>query len=292
MASIYIGIILCCRVLQHLCNKRASMQITGTACFVKYSAYRQLLSAACGLLLIAVGGKGMQWNLLTVLISTLSGITLIASMGFSMAALKAGTVALTALFGTAGILVPCIAGIFLFQEPMSLGQWFGIVLFFVAAYFLITSSSKIYCKITLKSIFLLIGVMLANGGTMLAQQMFTFYVPGGSVSTFSFLSFGIVGIVMLVLSGVLPRTEGENSKLSIHLIGYGAILSAAVFVINQLATILTAMVSPAVLFTFINGGSTVIGAIVAAVFFREKLTFRSIVGVTLGVISLVIIKVM
>ena len=67
-------------------------------------------------------------------------------------------------------------------------------------------------------------------------------------------------------------------------------MSVAVFIINQLATLSTAIVPPVILFTFINGGSTIIGAIVAAVCFHEKLTLRSITGIILGVLSMIIIK--
>ena len=70
------------------------------------------------------------------------------------------------------------------------------------------------------------------------------------------------------------------------------VLAIAVFIINQLATLSTAFVSPVVLFTFINGGSTIIAAIVAAVCFRERLTVRSVLGIIIGVASMVIIKAM
>ena len=39
-----------------------------------------------------------------------------------------------------------------------------------------------------------------------------------------------------------------------------------------------------------NGGSTIIAAVVAAVCFKEKLTFRSVCGVLMGVTALVVIK--
>ena len=41
-----------------------------------------------------------------------------------------------------------------------------------------------------------------------------------------------------------------------------------------------------------NGGSTIIAAVVAAVCFKEKLTFRSVCGVLMGVTALVVIKAM
>ena len=53
----------------------------------------------------------------------------------------------------------------------------------------------------------------------------------------------------------------------------------------------TALVSPVVLFAFINGGGTLIATVVAALLYREKLTPTSTAGVLLGIASLVCIKV-
>lgn len=292
MGTIYIAIIMVCRIVQHLCNKRTSSSINNMPCFFKYSAFRNLLSGSLGLVLILISRKGFNCDTLTFLISAFSGMMLLLSAGFSILALKSGTVALSSMFGTAGLLVPCVAGIFLFGKPMSAGQWCGVGLFFIAAYFLISSSSRIYSKFSFKNLLILLGLMLTNGLTMLAQQMFTFFVPHGDVSLFSFFSFSIVGVFMLIISLVSMKNHGddESAKLSPKLLGLGSILSVAVFIINQLATLSTAIVPPVILFTFINGGSTIIGAIVAAVCFHEKLTLRSITGIILGVLSMIIIK--
>ncbi|MGN0180202.1 MAG: hypothetical protein ACI4DY_12340 [Monoglobaceae bacterium] len=291
MGTIYISIILLCRIAQHICSKKTSNTISGALCFVQYCSYTNILSGVLGLLLILIAHNGFSYNLTTFLISAFSGLMIAASTGFSLAAMKSGTVALTSLFSTAGILVPCIAGIFLFGQPMSRGQWGGIALFFVAAYLLIESSAKMRSGFSFKTLILLIGTMLANGFTMLAQQMFTFCVPDGDVSMFSFLSFGIVGVLMFILSCIPAKGESKiQYHLSSKLLVLGAVSAVAVFIINQLATMSTALVPPAILFAFINGGSTIIAAIVAAICFHEKLTMRSVMGITIGVIALIIIK--
>lgn len=291
MGTLYISIILMCRIVQHICGKNTSNAIKDISCFIQYCSYSNILSTIFGLLLIIIAGNGFRCNLTAFLISFFSGLMLAASSGFSLAAMKSGTVALTSLFATAGLLVPCITGIFLFGQPMTWGQWGGIALFFVAAYLLIGSSAKIYSGFSLKTLILLIGTMLANGFTMLSQQMFTFFVPGGDVSVFSFLSFGIVGVLMLILACIPAKGETKiQYRLSNKLLILGAVSAVAVFIINQLATLSTALVSPAILFAFINGGSTIIAAIVAAICFHEKLTLRSILGITIGVVSLIIIK--
>lgn len=292
MGAVYIGIILLCRVAQHLCNKQASNRVSTIPAFLKYCTFRNLLSGALGLVLIILAGNGFKCDRLTLLISCFSGLMLTCSTVFGMLALKTGTVALSSMFGTAGLLIPCIAGIFLFDEPMSPYQWCGILLFFVAAFLLISSSKQRYGKFTLKTLLLLIGSMLCEGFTMLSQQLFANLRPDGDVSVFSFLSFGILGMAMLILSLVFAggNKRSASEHLSKKTLLIGAVLSVAVFVINQLATLSAAIVSPVVLFTFINGGSTIIGSVVAAVLFKEKFTVKSITGIVLGVGALIIIK--
>ncbi len=215
MGNLYIGIIMLLRVAQHICNKRSSNEIHGTAMFVKYGAYRQLLSAAIGLFVIIAAGKGLRFNMITVITATVSGLALFGNLVCSQTVLKSGTMALNSLFGTAGMLIPCIAGVVLFSEPMSFGQLIGVALLIVSAYFLISSSNEIHTKFTFKTFLLLIGTLLTNGTTMLMQQMFAHYVPNGDVSVFSLLSFGIVGISLLPLLTyyLLHYTEDVQSKL-------------------------------------------------------------------------------
>ena len=209
--------------------------------------------------------------------------------------MKSGTVSLSSMFGTAGMIIPLIAGVFLFNQPIHAMQWVGVALFFVAAWLLIGSSKKIYTNFSFKTLLLLIGTLLANGGTMLAQQMFTAYVPDGDVSVFSFLSFGIISILGLIMFLFVKNkktydaeeTTGSSKKT---LVICGIALAVAVFVINQLATFSTLLVSPVILFTFINGGGTIISTVVAAILYKEKLSRRTVAGVVLGILSLVVIK--
>lgn len=290
--SLYIFIILLCRVVQHLLSKRTSWKVNSVPVFFKYNAYRNLLSAFLGFILIIFAGNSFKCDAFTFGISVFSGLMLTCSSALSLTALKNGTVSLNSLFSTAGLLVPCIGGIFLFDEKMSVFQWLGLLLFFIAACFLIFESKKIYATFSFKNILLLLGITLSEGFTMFSQQIFARCVPDGDVSVFSFISFGTLGLISLLAFPVTTKNapSERNFRLPIELLTFGAALSVAVFIINQLATLASSTVPPVILFTFINGGSTIIGAIVAAICFKEKLTVCSVLGIILGVTALIIIK--
>ena len=71
---------------------------------------------------------------------------------------------------------------------------------------------------------------------------------------------------------------------------YGLILAGALFVVNLLSTIASALVPSVVLFTLVNGGGMLLAAGIGAVFFRERLTAKSLAGVALGAMALIIIN--
>ncbi len=292
MATLYIIIILLFRVVQAFYNKSSSNEIKNIPMLIGYNAYKHTISATLGLLLIIIAGNGFKINLLTVIIALFSGLSLFASSFCGIYAMKSGTVCLSSIFGTAGMIIPIIAGVLLFNKPVSTMQFVGLVIFFVAVYLLIGASKKIYENFTYKTLLLLIGVLISNGCTMFAQQLFTTYVPDGDVSVFSFISFGIIAIMSAIIyksSTTTPKAKEEN-RLNKRLLTCGIALATAVFVINQFATISTKLISPIILFTFINGGGTIISTIVAAIVYKEKISKKSAIGIILGVVSLIIIK--
>lgn len=298
LATIYIIIILLFRVVQAVFNKQSSNEMRSVRTLMVYSTYRMAISAVLGLVLILIAGNGFRIDGLTVLIATFSGLMLFVASACSLYCMKSGTVSLDSMFGTAGMLIPMLAGIFLFDQPVRLMQWVGVAVFFVSAWLLVRSSKKTYSNFNFKTVLLLAGSLLSNGATMLAQQLFTAYVPDGDVSAFSFISFGVLAVLCGAVSLVMllrqrqvsPAAWRDDFKLSKNLLICGVALAVAVFVINQLATVSTALVSPVILFAFINGGGTIIATVVAAVLYKEKLSVSSTVGVLLGIASLLMIK--
>ena len=297
-ATLFIGIILVCRVVQAIFNKQSSNEVDNVRMLVVYSTYRMAISAVLGLVLLFAAGNGLRFDWKTVLIATFSGVMLFLSGACSIFCMKSGTVSLDSMFGTAGMLIPMLAGIFLFDQPVRPLQWAAVALFFVAAWLLVRSSKRTYANFSIRTVLLLAGSLISNGCTMLAQQLFTQLVPDGDVSAFSFLSFGVLALLggaatllMLAKGRAAGTTKPADFRLSRKLLLCGLALAVAVFVINQLATLSTALVSPVVLFAFINGGGTLIATVVAALLYREKLTPTSTAGVLLGIASLVCIKV-
>lgn len=289
----YLAIILLMKFVQKLYNKKTSVMIKGAVQYLGYGAYRYILSGAMALAFMLITGGSGDIGLMSFAISALGALALTISIYCSLEAMKSGAIILVSLASSAGLLLPCIFGIFMFDEPMSAWQFIGIGLLLVSAYLLVGYSKKLTGSFTKKTVLLLLGGMLSNGLIMIAQKMFSKYLPDVSVSVFSFLSFGLAGLAMLIL--LFPRLINKDGREKLASLptaawGYGAILSVALLIINQLATLAGRVIPSAIMFPINDGGGTIIAALTASVCFGEKLTPRSVAGLALGIVSLIIIN--
>lgn len=282
-------IILIMRVVQNVFNKKSSILIPAdSASFLKYITVQNLFAAFFSLVLFLSDNPSVP-DAKTVLISSLSGIFLASCTILNLLGMKRCSIALCSMFSTAGLLVPCVAGIFLFHEPMNIIQWVAIIPLFLSAYLLMGASGP-QPSVSFQSILILVGSLLANGMTMVMQKLFTYSIPNGNVSAFSFFTFFIPALLSGAILLCGPFHAQKKQPLNRKLLSSAAILAFSVFMINQLATIGAAFLPSAVLFTFINGGGTIIAAFVGAAFYGERLTKRNVLGIAIGILSLITIK--
>ena len=289
---IFLIIILLLRVPQNFSSKKTSGLVTNSQSYFLYGTYSYTLAGLIAFVMLLFDGM-LGFSLPAVGISALGAVSLAVSLFCSIEALKSGVMVLAAMAGSAGLLLPCIAGIFMFNEPMKPMQFIGIALLIFSGWLLIGYSKEQTGSFTPRTLLLLIGSMLSNGSVMLAQKMFSKYLPDTSVSIFSFLTFGLIGIGMFI--GLVPSLLSQSGRAKIAAVPkpvflYGTISSIILLAINQLATLAGRNVPSAIMFPINDGGATIITAITASIFFKEKLTVRSVCGLILGIGSLIVIN--
>ncbi len=289
---IFLIIILLLRVPQNFSSKKTSGLVTNSQSYFLYGTYSYTLAGLIAFVMLLFDGMS-GFSLPAVGISALGAVSLAVSLFCSIEALKSGVMVLAAMAGSAGLLLPCIAGIFMFNEPMKPMQFIGIALLIFSGWLLIGYSKEQTGSFTPRTLLLLIGSMLSNGSVMLAQKMFSKYLPDTSVSIFSFLTFGLIGIGMFI--SLVPSLLSQSGRAKIAAVPkpvflYGTISSIILLAINQLATLAGRNVPSAIMFPINDGGATIITAITAAIFFKEKLTVRSVCGLILGIGSLIVIN--
>ena len=300
------------RVVQKVCSKKVSNNVTGKTSF-RYGGYYQLLSALFSLITLAiVGFYGFNWQ--TVLCALGTSMFLAIELFTGIEALKGCSLIVSQMFSVGALFIPCVFGIFLFSEPMSVWQWVGLAFFMIAMYFMVSppknkNESEPSKKISLKTLLLLITGLLAGGGTMVVQKGFSVLVPSGNSAAYSFLMFAFSSVFLYVAYFILAfiqkrraksvqtetelleeKPKGKWKPLSKILLICGAFLALAVFAINMLVTELGKTVESAVLFSVSYAISIVITILVGAIYYKEKITWKNIIGIVLCVGALAMIN--
>ena len=319
MVWLFIAIILCMRVVQSACSKKNVNLLPKNALgYLKYVSFYMFLAACFATVLfiinVCTGGDKDLHFAETLPYALTAGVSLSVGCLCSLYNLTQGTMALNSLFSTAGLLIPTVASIFLYGETLEIWHWGAIITFMFGAFLLIGGSKKVYGKFSPKSLIFLLLLLTCEGTTMLMQKMFGMNVQGGNVSLFSVISFSSGVCVLLTAFAVLNLIYASKSKrgevrsastsdftllplqkqdarLNKKVFLYAVFLACAVFVINQLATMSTPLISAVILFAFINGGATIISTIVGALMFKEKITVKTAFGLIIGIGSLILLKI-
>lgn len=276
------------RTAQAVSAKYSSALIQDNRTLLHAGGFSNIVSALVALVALIVAND-FSCDAFTVLTAAACGLCITLATLTQYVSLRQSTIALNTMFGTASMLLPSIAGIFLFGETMSVWQWAGLVLFIAAAYFLICASSKEKAKMTWKGLLLLLGVFAFNGLSSLLQKYFAVEQGEAANATFfNFLCFAINGVLFYVITGVYCLAKREKfSLLPPKLMVWNGVQAAAVFAVGLLITVMAATLSSAVLFTVSGVIMLLANALVGAIGFKEKFTVFSVCGIVLSIAAAV-----
>lgn len=288
------------RVIQKICSKKTSSLVEPGVKFFHYGAFYQTLAALVSVITLCIVGFS-GFNLPTVLCALVCAVLLSVTLFSSIEAVKGCTLVLLNMCEAGSLVVPCILGIFLFDEPMGVWQWVGLAVFILSAYFLASDSGSTNKKLNARTAFMLIVYFLSSGFLLVAQKYFAKLVPDGNTAMFSFLMFAFNALILFVclMIAQIMKAKGEGSRellkirpLDKKLYGYGAILAVAIFVVNMVMTTLAKTVDSVVLFSVESIISIAATTAVGAVFFKEKITVKKIVGIAIGLVGIFFINVL
>lgn len=242
---IYLGILFvgALRIVQANCNKQTSIFLNSKERFFKYGAFFEFSAAVFSFLYLCLFGF-QGWNTVTLVCSILAASCFVAELITSLEAMKGAPLVLCNMCALGGgIILPSIAAIFFFDEPLTFLQWLGVAVFFAAAYFLSPDSKQKASKSTdnsdeqqktlpstgltgeqqkvlsavgkhpptAKITLILLLNFCINGVCSTVGKYFAVRVPNGNVPLYSFLTYGISSLLFACLLLLLYRKNLTNS---------------------------------------------------------------------------------
>ena len=295
MGYLFLAGALLAGVSKGFCGKKVGNYASGyrDASFV--NLLRMLFCTVLGLGMMFVQGSDFSLPSADMLwISVLSGVTTSAFVIFWLISVKNGSYMMLDVFLMLGVGMTVGCGFLFLKETPRWNQIVGFVLLVIAAWIMTSYNTSLKGKPTAKGILTLLACGAANGLTDFSQKLFTHRIPKGSIAEFSLYTYLFAAATLLIVwlfFAQKDRRAGIKSeplpKVVILLVG---LMSVFLFLNSYLKTKAATYLDSALLYPLNQGAALILSMVMAAVFFKEKITPKCLLGIGVAFGALLIIN--
>ena len=232
-------------------------------------------------LIIGLAG-GFAFHLPTIPLAVGYGVLFCISMHTGFKALSIGPMSLTSTIASFSLIIPLLFGVCFWDEKLTCWNMAGIVLLLGSILLINAKKEKgfsvewmIYTLITLVS----------NGIFSVIQKVHQMRFPGLYRTEFMFWALFSVLVILSLTSLSRPS---ENFRLSFGWWGLAAgVLNC---LSNYIVLYLSAAENASVLFPIVSVANIMMVWMIGIVFFKERLKLTQVLGLIIGVTSVVLLK--
>ena len=256
---------------------------------------------------VVLDSAALLWGALT-------GITLAAFVVSWMLAVKHGAYTLVSVAQMFGTVITVILSLIVFRDPIELKQIFAIGLLCVSVFFMLSYNKGVKGKLSLIGIVILFICGLSSGLNDFSMKLFTAFSES-STSTLNLITY-IISSIVLCLFLLLDRpkkkkstkengvseskdapmsSEAAEEKDSLLALLRTTLLpvvlmAICLFLNSYFKALSNNYISPMQLFPIYQAGGLILSATMSAVFFKEKITWRCVIGLVLSFIAILLLK--
>jgi drug/metabolite transporter (DMT)-like permease len=211
-------------------------------------------------------------------------------------AIRTGAFMMVDVFLLMGVLIPLVVCAIFFDEPIIPIQWIGIAVLIIAGYVMCSYNAKLKGKMALKAFLMLLLCAASYGCTDLSQKLFVNLSPVSDNSVFQFYTYIFAALTLVICSLVFRSHEKKTNELRSPIAVvkpiaiYVGVMAICLYANSYFKTAAATYLDAAQIYPLSQGGALVLAMIMAAIFFKEKITLRSIIGVVLCAVALLMIN--
>ena len=270
-----------------LMNNFGKKNIDGNIAIILFNLFTYIMATIIQLCF----GASFSKELTTILPATGYAIFLLLMQACSLKAMSCGPMALSSLFVMYGLIIPSLAGPIFWHEKISIMQVIGIILMLAAIYISSAteqSTGEVSDGISKKWFLYAFLSLIFSGLVGLFEKVHQTGPSADEVGAFLLTAFTI----LVVLNGLIVLVSYfKNHNVNVN---KGAVICAVLTGIisafySRVNLILAGGLDSMVYYPISSGGAILLTVIVAGLFFREKFTKRSITGIIVGGISIILL---
>lgn len=290
MGYLYLFISLITGATKGLFGKKVSTLVTGTRGAAATNLLRMALCTLISILLLVTGIEKVSLvpDGPAIFIGIAAGVTLSAFTITWLLAVQKGAFVLISVAQMFGVVVTLICSTLEFGTQPTLLQYLGIALLMAAVLVMGSYSKKLKGSLTAIAIVLLILCGVSSGLYDFTLKLFTTY----STSSKSMLNLLTYLVSALILGGmVLLPQKGEKVAIPWKKIVLPILLmSVCLFLNSYFKAFSTQYLPDAALYPIYQAGGLILSTLIGAVFFKERVTVRCVIGLVLAFAAILLLK--
>ncbi len=226
---------------------------------------------------------GFSLHIPTLLFGVFYGLIFCGSMYTGIKALSLGPMSLTSIIASFSLIIPVLFGLCFLNEKLSVIGVVGIALLLIS---IVLINYKKGGAISVKwSVFSLL-TLFFNGICSVTQKLHQIKFPSLYRNEFMMWALLVTWLVFLMISLFSPK---DGKKVTFNLLGIvSGIMNGFA---NYIVLYLAALENATVLFPIVSAANTVAVWLLGRFVFKEKLTLGGIVGVSLGIVAVILLKI-
>ena len=193
---------------------------------------------------------------------------------------------LVSTFNSANFIIPCAVGIAFLSERFTLGKALALILIAFAILLLVGHNLKIKGRLTPRSVLTLLLVLVSGGVNSTMQKLYSITVTEKSAAYYTFYTFLVAGALMLVISAFMKADACGvfNGRSIKHL----TVMSVGMLLATYFQTLAARLLDAIILYPTVNALSLIAGSVMSSLLFKERLTWRCILGTAIVFFALML----
>lgn len=292
MGYLFLAIALLAGSLKGFCGKKISGKVLSLKGVFYINFVRMVLCIVIGLLIVLSNGFfKLKVSPHTLLITATSGIFTSLFVATWIMCVRKGAYVMVDVFLMLGAMVTVALCNLFFNEPITLYHIIGFLLLLFSSLIMCSYSRGVKGSFTPTSLMLLLICGFCNGMADFSQKWFVKTALDGSIAVFNFYTYLFSALTLLIFFLIAMRAEkGENDGKNPKILLVVALMSLCLFAYSYFKTSAARYIDSAILYPLSNGAAIVLSAIMASVFFGEKITKKCIFGILIALLSMVVIN--
>ena len=300
MGYLFLTLALFAGMTKGFCGKKTSGFVEKTRDAFLLNIIRMFLCIVTGIIVVFCSGHAsfLLPDTKGLLICLLSGVSTAFFVAFWLLGIRKSAYMLMDVFLLAGTLIPMLLSSAFFHESILLHQWGGFLLLLIAVIIMCSYSSNIKEKLTFTSFLLIILTGIMGGITNFSQKLFVNLCTETPASVFNLYTYIFSAVTLVIFYFIFSKTDKEQGAgisfraIPKTVIVYIIIMAVCLFANSFFNTKAAYLLDSAKMYPFEQGASLVLSSLMSAIFFKERLTIKAVIGIVLTFIALLIINVL